>query len=268
MRISLSSMIFPGAWAIDQKLEGAARVGAAGLELTIDANQLWTRRLNNRARAQLRRQASDLGLGFSSLCMNAHWVFNMASPDVRIRDLGVSLLVESVELAHDLGAGVILVPGCDQEESPTNKWALFRAALVQAITPAEQAGVVLGLEAVGRSFLLNSRKLRRMIEACGGSQALGIYLDVGNAAAGQMDPAAEIRTAGKRAAMVHVKDWDPSDRGRSFLGAGAVDWTRCLPALKEIGYNGYLTVELGVDRADPEKVARESVRFLRGLLDQ
>ncbi|MFH1183557.1 MAG: sugar phosphate isomerase/epimerase family protein, partial [Chloroflexota bacterium] len=248
------------------KLEGTARSGASGLELAIDAGQHWTRRLSKGARTQLRRQASDLGLAFSSLCINAHWVFNMTSPDVRIRDLGISLLVESVELAHDLDAGVILVPGCDQEESPASRWALFRSALMQAITPAEQAGVVLGLEAVGRPFLSNSRKLRRMIEACGGSQALGIYLDVGNATAGLMDPAAEIRTAGNRAAMVHVKDWDPADRGKAFLGAGAVDWARCLPALKEVSFDGYLTVELAADRSDPEKVARESVRFLQSML--
>ena len=37
--------------------------------------------------------------------------------------------------------------------------------------------------------------------------------------------------------------------------------------LKEVSFDGYLTVELAADRSDPEKVARESVRFLQSMLD-
>lgn len=262
MKFALNSGIFPGNWSPAQKLEATARVGAGGLELNVDANALWTQRLDGAARQALVRQAQDAGIVWTSLCMNAHWVFNLASPDVRIRDVGASLLIDAIHLAQDLGASAILVPGCDQPQSPENRWELFRDGVMRGLARAEQAGVTLALEAVGKPFLFNSQKLQQMIEDCGGSKALGIYLDVGNATSGGMDPAAEIRAASDRATLVHVKDWNPVERTERKLGAGAVDMTSSLAALREIGYDGYLVVELPPDPAAPEAIARHSVQFL------
>lgn len=266
MKIGLNSGIFPSTWTPIEKVEAAARVGAAGLEINIDTNQLWTQRLDGAARRALRQQATDTGVEIVSLCINAHWVFNLTSPDVRIRDLGISLLMETIDMAHELGASAILIPGCDQEESPDNKWELFRDGVMHGIARAQQAGVKLALEAVGKPFLFDSAKLLQMIEACGGSDALGIYLDVGNSTSGGMDPAVEIRAAGDRAVLTHVKDWNPNNPSERRLGAGGVDFERSFAALREIGYDGYLLVELPPDPNDPDAVARHSVQFLQEAL--
>ncbi len=266
MQIELNSGIFPKRWSPAEKLEAAARVGAAGLELNLDADRLWTRRLDGTARRQLVQQARDAGVAWTSLCLNAHWIFNLASPDARIRDIGTSLILEAIALAEDLGAGVILVPGCDQEESPENSWELFRDGVMQGVAKAEQAGVTLALEAVGKPFLFNTAQLLQMVEACGGSRALATYLDVGNSTRGGMDPAAEIQAARDRAAIVHVKDWDPAGQGSSLLGTGGVDFPPSIAALREIGYTGFVVAELGPDPADGDAVARHAVQYLQTVL--
>ncbi len=266
MKIGMNSGTFPATMTPDQKVEATARVGATGLELNIDTNQLWTQRLDHTARKALRQQAQDAGVEITSLCMNAHWVFNLASPDVRIRNLGVSLLLDAITMASELGAGAILVPGCDQEQSPADAWDLFRDGVMQAIGPAQKAGVKLALEAVGKPLLFDTAKLLQMIEDCGGSAVLGIYLDVGNSTSGGMDPAAEIRAAGDRTVLTHVKDWNPANRNERLLGAGAVDFSASYAALHEIGYDGYLLVELPPDPADADAVARHSVEFLQRTL--
>jgi sugar phosphate isomerase/epimerase len=263
MKIALNSGIYPSTWSPATKLDATARAGAAGLELNIDANALWPQRLDRAARQVLRRQAADLGLAWTSLCMNAHWLFNLASPNPRIRDVGIQLLIDAIDMAKDLGASTILVPGCDQQESPANAWELFCDGVLHAIARAERAGVTLALEAVGRPFLFDTQKLLRMIDDCGGSPALGIYLDVGNSTSGGMDPAAEIRSARSRASMVHVKDWNPTNRAERRLGAGAVDIPSSLAALREIDYDGCLVVELPPDPNEPEATARHAVQFLR-----
>lgn len=262
MQFGLNSGIFPATWNPVQKVEATARVGAIALEINIDANQLWTQRLDSDARRALRKQAQDAGVAIPSLCINAHWVFNFASPDVRIRDLGVSLTMEAINMAADLGATAVLIPCCDQDESPANKWELFRDGVMHSITHAQQAGIKLALEAVGKPFLFNTAKLLEMICACGGSDALGIYLDVGNSTSGGMDPAAEIRAAKGRAVLAHVKDWNPSNPTERRLGAGAVNFSTSLSALHEIGYTNHLLVELPPDPADPDAVARRSIEFL------
>jgi sugar phosphate isomerase/epimerase len=77
-----------------------------------------------------------------------------------------------------------------------------------------------------------------------------------------MDPAAEVRAVKRRATLCHVKDWNPNNRNERLLGAGAVNFTTSLAALREIGYTGPLLVELPPDPADPDAVARHSVQFL------
>jgi len=265
MKAALNSGIFPASWSPAEKLEAAVRAGAVGLELNIDANALWTQRLDRATRQGLRQQARDAGVAWTSLCMNAHWIFNLASPNARIRDVGIGLLIDAVDLAQDLGASTILVPGCDQIESPEDRWQLFCDGLLQAIARAERARVILALEAVGKPFLFCTQKLLQMIDDCGGSPALGVYLDVGNSTSGGMDPRAEIEAAGERAAMVHLKDWNPQDRAERRLGAGAVDIASSLATLRQIGYDGYLVVELPPDSNDPEAVAQHSVQFLEEL---
>ena len=266
MKIGLNSGIFPAAWDPSQKVEATARVGGTGLEINIDANQLWTQRLDGAGSRVLRRQAQDAGVAITSLCLNAHWVFNLASPDVRIRDIGVSLILDAIEMAEDLGATAVLVPGCDQAQSPENRWELFRDGVMQAVARAEKRGVVLALEGVGKPFLFDSALLLRMIEECGGSESLGIYLDVGNSTSGGMDPAAEIRAAGQRSVLCHVKDWNPDKPLERRLGGGGVDFSRSLAALREIGYDGFLLVELPPDPEDGDVVARESVEFMTRIL--
>lgn len=266
MKIGLNSGIFPGSWPPAQKVEATARVGATGMELNIDAPQLWTQRLDAAARKALARQAHDAGVEITSLCMNSHWIFNLASPDVRIRAIGVSQLLDAIRLAEELGATAILVPGCDQDESPDNKWELFRDGVLQAIGKAQQAGVKLALEAVGKPFLFNTEKLLQMVEACGGGELLGVYLDIGNSTHGGMDPAAEVRAARGRAILTHVKDWDPQNPNDRRLGGGAVNFASSLAALRDIGYAGYLLVELSPDPNDPDRVARESVQFMQEAL--
>lgn len=268
MKIGMNSGTFPATLNPFQKVEATARVGATGLELNIDANQLWTQRLNASEWALLRKQAQDAGVTITSLCMNAHWVFNLASPDVRIRDLGVSLLLDAINMASELGAGAILIPGCDQDQSPENKWTLFRDGVLQALGPAQRAGVKLALEAVNKPFLLDTAKLLQMINDCGGSAVLGLYLDVGNSTNSGLNPVDEIRAAKGRAILTHVKDWNPANRNERLLGAGAVDFPPALAALHEIGYDDYLLVELPPDPNDGDAVARHAVQFLQNLLAQ
>ncbi|MEZ4713176.1 MAG: sugar phosphate isomerase/epimerase family protein [Caldilineaceae bacterium] len=266
MKIGMNSGAFPASLNPSQKVEATARVGATGLEINIDANQLWTQRLDRAARASLRQQARDAGVEITSLCMNAHWVFNLASPDARIRDLGVSLLLDAIAMASELEARAILIPGCDQDQSPENRWDLFRDGVMQALGAAQRAGVKLALEAVGKPFLFDTASLLRMIDDCGRSDVLGVYLDVGNSTSGDLDVAAEIQGAGGRTILTHVKDWNPANRSQRLLGAGAVDFPAALAALRDIGYDDYLLVELPPDPEDGDAVARHSVQFVQAAL--
>ena len=70
---------------------------------------------------------------------------------------------------------------------------------------------------------------------------------------------------GKDLVHVHV-----SDRNRVLPGEGRVDWIGLMQALKEYFFDGYVTMEIGLDSrsADPDQIARTAVNFLREVESQ
>ena len=70
---------------------------------------------------------------------------------------------------------------------------------------------------------------------------------------------------GKNLHHIHI-----SDNNRLPPGKGRCDWVGFMEALTDIGYDGYLAMELGFDRRDiePDFVARESYEFLKPMMDE
>lgn len=260
MRLGVNSGIFGRPLGWEERIAAAGELGYAGIELNVDANALLPRMWDQARRAALRALAAERGVTLTSLCMNCHWAFNLASPDAGVREIGVELLMEGIGLAADLGVPAILVPACDtQEVAVESPYRLFRRTLARCLAEAERAGVKLAVEGVGKPFLLTSGQIRRLIEELA-SPCLGIYLDVGNATSGGMSAPDEIRDAAGLAILCHVKD-----TGGRFFGRGTVDFPACLRALGEIGYDGFLNVELPPDPDDPLATARRSKEWLDGL---
>ena len=94
------------------------------------------------------------------------------------------------------------------------------------------------------------------------------YFDVGNVVFYGF-PQDWIRTLGKRIVRVHLKDFK-LDRGAGRfqwknLGEGDIDWVEVRKALTEIGYDGYMTIEIaGGDAAYHKDVSARIDRFLAG----
>ncbi|MDQ3856317.1 MAG: TIM barrel protein [Chloroflexota bacterium] len=263
MQLGVNSGIFGRPLDWEARISAAGELGYAGIELNVDATALLPRIWDQSRRAALRALAAEHGVAVTSLCMNCHWAFNLASPDPRVREVGRDLLLEAIGLAADLGAPTILVPACDTDELTTeSSYRQFRQGLASCLAEAERSDVRLAVEAVGKPFLFSSKQIRQLLDELQ-SPALGIYLDVGNATSGGMSAPDEIRTAGDLALLCHVKD-----SGGRFFGEGTVDFSACMQALKDIGYDGFLNVELPPDREDPLSVARASKQWLDDLLSR
>jgi len=85
------------------------------------------------------------------------------------------------------------------------------------------------------------------------------------------DPAEAIKRLADRLIGIHLKDWTPV-YGRSFhryargfgeLGAGVVDLSAVLEAVREAAFDGWLVVEQDCTPTDPHTSAQSSARWLR-----
>jgi D-psicose/D-tagatose/L-ribulose 3-epimerase len=110
---------------------------------------------------------------------------------------------------------------------------------------------VLAIEPLNRfeTYFLNSLSDTARFVDEANHPNLRMMADTFHANIEEKDPVGAIRSAGGRIAHVHV-----SENDRSTPGEGHVPWEGVFSALREIGYDGWLTVE-AFGRAMPEVAA-------------
>jgi protein FrlC len=70
---------------------------------------------------------------------------------------------------------------------------------------------------------------------------------------------------GKNLRHLHISEF-----GRGAPGTGPGDFVGLVSALKEIGYEGYLAMEIGFNRrnVEPDLVAREAYEYMKPLVSK
>jgi hexulose-6-phosphate isomerase len=179
-----------------------------------------------------------------------------ALPEIRRRTERVC------QATRALGAGAILqIPGYVQimwdPKSPVIPYevAWDRAlAIYRDIAPiAERHGVLLCIENVWNRFLLSPLETRAFVDSIG-SPAVKVYFDVGNVVVNGF-PEQWVQVLGSRIGRIHLKDFRRSVGGLDgfvMLLEGDVDWAATMRAVRETGYDSYLTAEYGPYPHGPE----------------
>jgi len=99
------------------------------------------------------------------------------------------------------------------------------------------------VENVWNKFLLSPLEFARYVDEFE-SPWLQAYFDIGNVIIyGYAQD--WIRTLGKRIVKIHLKDFKRQGYQWKMLLEGDANWPEVRRALDEIGYNGYVTPELG-----------------------
>lgn len=174
-----------------------------------------------------------------------------------------------LDLAARLGAvGVLVVPQFGRQPalpdlSPYKsahdlERELLISQLRELAPDAAAAGVSLFLEPLNRyeAYLVN-RLDQGVAIAREAGPAVGVMADFFHMNIEERDIAASIRMAGHRVVYVHV-----ADSNRLQPGRGHLDFRTGFAALKEAGYDGWLTIESRVDGPFDEAI-RETAAFLR-----
>jgi len=219
-------------------LERLKQIGFDGVELPIfDLDQakweLWGRRLD------------DLGLQRTANTVLAA-EHNPLSDDPAVREAAYQHLRQVIDCCaaagssvlcgpHQVALGVFTGRGATDEE-----WKRSVDHLRRAAEHAAGAGVVLAEEVVNRFELYHLNTLDQAIRCIDevNHPNCRIHLDTFHAHIEEKNPAEAIRRAGSRIAHVHISEHD-----RGVPGTGSVEWDATFDALRDISYDGWLTVE-------------------------
>jgi D-psicose/D-tagatose/L-ribulose 3-epimerase len=136
---------------------------------------------------------------------------------------------------HQVALGVFTGKGATEEEWKRSVDHLHRVAEYAAT-----ANVILAEEVVNRFELYHVNTLDQGIRLIDEVEHPNcrIHLDTFHAHIEEKNTAAAIRRAGRRIAHVHI-----SENDRGVPGTGSVAWGPTFDALREVGYDSWLTVE-------------------------
>ncbi len=256
-----------GDWPFEKAFALVADAGYTGLEIapfTIEHN---VNDISAKRRTEIRRLAEKNGLDILGL----HWLLakteglHLTSSDEAVRQRTADYLVALANLCADLGGKIMvfgspkqrdLAPGMSQEQGMTYAAEVFSAALPEL----EKNDVTVALEP------LTTKETNFMTTAAEGvalmdrvdSPRIGLHLDC-KAMCGEPTPIPElIRKFHKQ--MVHFHANDPNLQGPGF---GKLDFVPIMQALHDVGYNGWVSVEVFDYTPGVERLTRDSIAYMR-----
>jgi len=258
MKKSISYWAFPGGLEgtkdIAEAMREAKAAGFEAIELCLADGGSLPLNATQKECEKLRKQAEKVGIAISSVATGIWWGYNFSSPTPAEREKAVAAAKKAVQITRWLGTDALLtIPGAvDVFFNPSAPVLPYDTVMerakagVKAVLPAaEEAKVILAIEPVWNKFLLSPMEMANFVDAFQ-SQWIGVYFDVGNVMPYGY-PEQWIRILGKRIRRVHLKDFKRAvgtAEGFCDLLEGDVNWPEVVKALKEIGYDGYLTAEM------------------------
>jgi len=273
MKKSINMGAFPPGLSVKAAFQLAREAGLDGVELNIEESGTPPYALpisiGEREAGEIREEAERLGLALATTSSGIHWKYRLTSPDPAVREKAGEQTRMRLRINRWLGAGVLLlVPGAVSEQEPYDvAIERSREGIKQVIGEAEKEKVVIGVENVWNKMLLSPLEMRDFLDSFQ-SEWVGAYFDVGNVL-NYSFPEQWIRILGKRIKAVHVKDFKLSAgniQGFVNLLEGDVNWPEVSKALKEVGYDGFVTAELPPYRYHPELLIYETSKALDAII--
>jgi len=192
---------------------------------------------------------------------------DISSTDPAMAARGEATVTRCLEIAAELGApavsGITYAAFNSYAAPPTDAQRdQVIAALARLDARAGALGVRLGIEPVNRyeSYMVNTLDQGAAMIRAAGAHNMFLHMDTFHMNIEEVDMCAAIRKVGKRLVDVHV-----ADNNRLAPGMGNLDWQCLVGTLREIGYDGALTMEAvaPVDRTPaspwPDQVERNPV---------
>jgi len=266
LRFAICNELFEG-WPWERVCEYASSLGYEGLEVAPFTLADSAEQVSPQRRAELRRSAESRGVEVLGL----HWLLvkppglYITHPDVSVRRRTADYFRRLVALCADLGGTVMvigspkqrnLIPGVSKEQAIHYAKEVFQPSL----DPAAKRGVMLAFEPLGPAetdFVNTVTDAIDLVKQIN-HPAFRLNLDV-KAMSSEPRPIADVIRSAK-GYVAHVQVNDPNLLGP---GMGDVKYEPIVAALREIGYDGWLSVEAFDFKAGAERIARESIDYLK-----
>lgn len=231
-------------------------VGAEGFQIYAVSGAFSPDNLSKEDRKEFRKYVEDLGLTVSALCGDFGQGFYYADRNKELVEKSKKVL----ELANDVGTGVVTTHiGVVPSDMNCERFYVMHSGCLAMAKAADDAGVRFAVETGPET----SATLKAFLDTLD-SKGVSVNLDPANLVMVTGDDPVQavynlkdyiVHTHAKDGVMLYRSEPEiiyglkPAPEGYMCpfkevpLGQGSVDFPKYLAALKDIGYNGFLTIE-------------------------
>lgn len=254
-------------YPLDEVIKRLARIGYDGIEIGCAAPHAWPAHLDAGRRRALRDLMQGEGLPCVSLlpAPGGGPGNNPASPLAEERAATVAHYKDVVDLAADFGCDrVLYIAGWrifGTEQAQALEWSL--AALRQIADHAAGKGVTICIEPTSAdSNLIDTAGEALQLRAQSERSNVAVMFDTYHVLYRNEPSSDYVYEMREHLAHVHF-----ADSNRLPPGEGAVDWLGVMQALKDVRFDGHITMEIGFNTraVEPDRYARKALTYLKGL---
>ncbi len=246
----------------------AKRLGYDGIEIAPFTLAPSAKDVTIQQRKQVRRIIKDHGLQTVGL----HWLLlgpaglHITSTDNKVWQKTKDYFSALLDLCSDLGGNVIVLGSPKQRsiiegQTPQGAWKKAVDLLSSILDKASSLSVTVCVEPLSpkeTDFINTVAEGMRMVRQINHPN-FKIHLDV-KAMSSEPTPVPDIIRSVRAEDIGHFHVNDPNLYGP---GMGDVDYGPIAKAIKDIGYNKWLSVEVFKYDPDPETIARRSIEYLK-----
>jgi sugar phosphate isomerase/epimerase len=213
----------------------------------------------------LRELLDDNGLSLAAVGTGAGWVkhkLTLTSPEDATREKAIAFIRSIMELAAQFEAPAIIGSMQGRAAESVSKPTALRYlgnALYKLDELTSDLGVTLLYEPLNRyeTNLINTLAEGVQFLKALGTQNVKLLADLYHMNIEETNPAEALREAGTYVGHIHF-----ADSNRKAAGMGHTDFTPIIAALKDIGYEGYLSAEV-FSLPDSESAAKQTIESFK-----
>lgn len=265
IKFAICNEVFQG-WRLEDAFAFVKDVGYDGVEIAPFTLAERVEQIPLEERKRIRELAEKFGLEIVGL----HWLLvsppgmHLTTPDDSIREQTKAYFRELIRFCADLG-GKIMVVGSPKQRSLVAgdtyeaAWERTKAFFADLLPLAEELNVTFCIEALPNetNFIPTLEEAIRFVREMNHPN-LQTMIDVKSA----VNEGLKLDEAVHKAAA-YLRHVHANDVNRLGPGMGEVDFTPLAKALKEINYDGFVSVEVFDFTPGAERIAKQSLDYLR-----
>lgn len=271
MKFAICNEIFEG-WDMERAMAFIKEVGYDAIEIAPFTQAHDVTEISAARRKEIKEIAHRTGLQISGI----HWVLvktdgmHLTHPDASIRKKTSEYFKELVRFCDDIGGEYIINGSPKQRDvldgvTKQQAWDWAISSFEPAVKLAEESDITICFEPLAPSetnFINTASEAVKFANEFQ-SKAMNVILDVKAMSSESIPVPDVIRQTGSDFAYFHAND--ANLKGPGF---GEVDFGPIAEALKDVSYDGFVSVEVFKFEEGAEAIATQSIQYLKSKFNK